>query len=250
MPVKERDEEKADDDPREDRADGKLRVGPVALYVAALRRAEEGRRADLRGEDAREHRPPRRLPVAEREALDAPALRALREPDADDDREVGDQDQRIERRDAADSSTRRAASSRAAGGRHGLDHDLRVARAGVVFPAGAPAAARRASTSTIAALLLEVIKGLRREREDVLRAFLRRELLGEGHQLAPVALALVALVRRRGRRVPPFAAPGKGAGPRSRRGCGRSPAPSNPRGARGCPRACAARVPRCPPTAG
>ena len=39
--------------------------------------------------------------------------------------------------------------------------------------------------------MLEVIKRLRAQREDVLRAFLRGELLGKRHELAPVALAFV-----------------------------------------------------------
>jgi hypothetical protein len=96
MPVKNRDEQEAHDDASQHRADGKLRVTPVLPAVTGLGRAEKRRRADLRRQDRRQHRPPGDLAVSQRETLHTAALAALRQADADDDGEVTEDDERVE----------------------------------------------------------------------------------------------------------------------------------------------------------
>ena len=96
VPVEHRDEQVADDDPRQQGADRELRVGPVVLHVAGLRGPEEGGGADFGGEDRCKHGPPRRLPVAEREAFHRTALGALRKADCENHHEVGQEHQPVD----------------------------------------------------------------------------------------------------------------------------------------------------------
>src|SRR5215207_6376282 len=78
------------------------------------------------------------------------------------------------------------------GGDDGFLQDLRIAPARVVFlPALRRQFVRR--HFHVSALLLEVIKRLGAQRDDMLRSALRRELLRKRHQLAAVSLALVFL---------------------------------------------------------
>ena len=97
------DENVADENAREDRAEGELEVGVIAQREAFAGRAEKCAGAGFGRDDGSEHRPPRNAPAAEREIFEVILLPAHAEADEDDDEE-------IEEENAGSRSTRRAST--------------------------------------------------------------------------------------------------------------------------------------------
>ncbi len=88
--VKGPDEKIGHDDPRDYGADGQLRVEEVPPVIALGRRAEKGRRAQLRRDDRGQHRPPGHLPAAHAELAHVVAAMPRRgQPHADDEGKIG-----------------------------------------------------------------------------------------------------------------------------------------------------------------
>ena len=83
-----RQENKGDDDPREDGAEGELDEQIVALVVALAGRAEEGARAGFRRDERGEHGPPGDLASAEGEVAQGVLASAHAQADGEDQREI------------------------------------------------------------------------------------------------------------------------------------------------------------------
>ena len=96
VPVVSRDEHRAHDHARQQVADDELDVRIVPQGITFPRCPEKCPRANLRREDRSQHRPPRNLPVTQRESFHAPALTPLAQPDADDDGKVGEDNECID----------------------------------------------------------------------------------------------------------------------------------------------------------
>lgn len=89
------DEDSADDDACQQVAEHELDIGEVAQGVAFARGAEEGAGADFGCQDGGENGPPSDLAISKSEALHGATFAALGEAYAQDEGEVGEDDDGI-----------------------------------------------------------------------------------------------------------------------------------------------------------
>ena len=82
------DENVADENARDDRAEGELQIGVIAQRESFARRAEKCAGAGFRRDEGSEHRPPRNSPATEREIFEVILLPAHVQADGDDDEEI------------------------------------------------------------------------------------------------------------------------------------------------------------------
>ena len=92
------DENVADEDARENRAERQLQISVVAQREAFARRAEKGAGACFGSDDRGEHGPPRNCATAEREIFEVLLLPAHVKADGDDDEEIEEQERRYRSR--------------------------------------------------------------------------------------------------------------------------------------------------------
>ena len=90
------DENVADENAREDGAEGELHVSVIAQREAFAGRPEKSAGARFRGDDGSEHGPPRDAPAAEREVFQVVFLPAHAQADEDDDEEIEKQNRAID----------------------------------------------------------------------------------------------------------------------------------------------------------
>ena len=90
------DENVADENAREDRAERKLEVGEIAQRKAFAGCAEKGAGTGFGRDDGGEHCPPRNAAAAEGEILEVILLPAHVEADEDDDEKVEEQDSGVD----------------------------------------------------------------------------------------------------------------------------------------------------------
>ena len=91
-----RDEESAHHQTCQQVARHELDVGVIAQRIAFARSAEKSARADFRRQDGSQHGPPGDLTIPECEALHAAAFAALRKANAEDEAEVGKEDEGVD----------------------------------------------------------------------------------------------------------------------------------------------------------
>ena len=90
------DEDVADKNPGEDRAEGELEIGEIAQGKTFTGCAEKCAGAGFGRDDGGEHRPPRNAPAAEGEIFEVILLPAHVEADEDDNEKVEEQDSGVD----------------------------------------------------------------------------------------------------------------------------------------------------------
>src|SRR5205807_2076924 len=91
------DENIADENPRQDRAEGELNVSVIPESEAFARRSEKSSGARFGGDDRSKDSPPRDAPAAEREVREIVFLPAHVKADEDDDEKIKQQNRAIDR---------------------------------------------------------------------------------------------------------------------------------------------------------